>query len=56
MNKIVLIVKREYLTRVRKRAFIIMTLIGPLLFAAFLIIPAWLATVEDKDGKIVAVI
>ncbi|UCH14560.1 MAG: ABC transporter permease [Bacteroidales bacterium] len=56
MNKIVLIVKREYLTRVRKKAFIIMTLIGPILFAAFLIIPAWLATVEDKEEKIIAVI
>lgn len=56
MNKIAIIIKREYLTRVRKRAFIIMTLIGPILFAAFLIIPAWLATVEDKEEKIIAVI
>ena len=52
MNKIAIIVKREYITRVRKRAFIIMTLIGPILFAAFLIIPAWLATLEDKEEKI----
>ncbi len=56
MNKIGIIIRREYITRVRKRAFIIMTLIGPVLFAAFLIIPAWLATLEDKEEKIIAVI
>ncbi len=56
MNKTALIIKREYITRVRKRAFIIMTIIGPLLFAAFLVIPAWLATLEEKEEKIIAVI
>src|SRR5580692_5840872 len=31
MNKIFLIIKREYWTRVRKKSFIIMTILGPLL-------------------------
>jgi ABC-2 type transport system permease protein len=31
MNKIWLIVKREYLTRVKKKSFILMTILGPLL-------------------------
>lgn len=56
MNKTALIIKREYITRVRKRAFIIMTIIGPVMFAAFLVIPAWLATLEEKEEKIIAVI
>jgi ABC-2 type transport system permease protein len=56
MHKIGIIIKREYLTRVRKRAFIIMTLLGPFIFAAFMIIPAWLATVEDKEVKTIAVV
>lgn len=47
MHKIWLIIQREYSTRVRKKSFIIMTLITPLLFAAFMIVPAWLATVSD---------
>lgn len=55
MNKIPLIIKREYLSRVRKRSFIIMTILGPLLFATFLIIPAWLSQVEDTGEKIIAV-
>ena len=43
MNKIGLIIKREYVTRVRKRSFIIMTFLGPLLMAAIYIIPIMLA-------------
>ena len=43
MNKIGLIIKREYFTRVKKRSFIIMTFLGPLLIAAVYIIPILLA-------------
>ncbi len=32
-----------------------MTLLGPFIFAAFMIVPAWLATVEDKEVKVIAV-
>jgi ABC-2 type transport system permease protein len=39
MNKISLIIKREYLSRVKKKSFIIMTLLGPLLMAGIFIIP-----------------
>lgn len=56
MNKIGLIVWREYLTRVRKKSFIIMTLIGPVLFAALIVLPGWFATMEDKDLREIAVV
>jgi ABC-2 type transport system permease protein len=46
MSKISLIIQREYITRVRKRSFIIMSVLGPLIFAAMMIIPAWLSQVE----------
>jgi len=36
MNKISLIIRREYLTRVRKRTFIISTLLFPLLYMGFI--------------------
>lgn len=55
MNKIILIIKREYLTRVKKTSFLVMTLVGPLLMAALMIVPAWLA-LKDKDVQIVEVI
>ena len=56
MNKIFLIIKREFLTRVRKRTFIVMTILGPILMAALFIGPAWLAQMEDTQVKKIAVI
>ena len=56
MSKISLIIEREYLTRVRKKSFIIMSILGPILFAAMMVIPAWLASLEDDETKIIAVI
>jgi ABC-2 type transport system permease protein len=56
MNKIGLIIRREYITRVRKRSFIIMTILGPVLFAALIVLPAWLSGVEDKGIKEIAVV
>lgn len=35
MNKILLIIQREYLSRVKKKSFIIMTLLAPLIVAGF---------------------
>jgi ABC-2 type transport system permease protein len=52
MHKIWLIIQREYLTRVRKKSFIIMTFLTPLLLAAFMVIPAWLATFSDSDDVV----
>lgn len=56
MNKIWIIIKREYLTRVKKRTFIIMTILGPILMAGLFIGPAWLAQMEDNEVKTIAVI
>jgi ABC-2 type transport system permease protein len=43
MKKILLIIQREYLTRVRKKSFIVMTLLGPVLMAALVVLPVYLA-------------
>jgi ABC-2 type transport system permease protein len=56
MSKTGLIIQREYLTRVRKKSFIIMTILGPLLFAGMIILPAWFATFEDKGVREIAVV
>ena len=55
MNKTWLIVKREFSTRVRKRSFIIMTILGPVLSAAIFILPAYLATLP-KDYRTILVL
>lgn len=56
MNKIILILKREYLTRVKKKSFIIMTFLGPLLMAALMIVPIVLATMQNIGEKNIAVL
>lgn len=56
MNKISVIIKREYFTRVRKKSFIIMTLLAPLLMAALFIVPTFLMMNDDKDFKKIAVL
>lgn len=37
MNKIWLIIKREYLTKVKKKSFLVMTVLGPLIFGGIII-------------------
>lgn len=49
MSKIRLIIEREYLTRVRKKSFIIMSILGPLLIAALYIIPIALSMMDNKE-------
>jgi ABC-2 type transport system permease protein len=39
MNKIKLIIAREYLTRVKKKSFIIITLLAPVLMASLFVVP-----------------
>ncbi len=56
MNKISIIIQREYVTRVRKKSFIIMTLLTPLLMAMIFVIPALVMSNDDKDFKKIAVI
>lgn len=48
MNKILLIIQREYLTKVKKRSFIIMTILGPILMASTIIVPIYLSTKQDE--------
>jgi ABC-2 type transport system permease protein len=55
MNKSILILKREYLTRVKKKSFIIMTLLVPLFMAALTILPTYLAMMDDKEERTIAV-
>ena len=56
MSKISLIIRREYLTRIRKKSFIIMSILGPFIFAAYILIPMYLTSLEDTEEKTVVVI
>jgi ABC-2 type transport system permease protein len=52
MNKIFLIIKREYLSRVKKKSFILMTILGPILLAGIMITPIYLALKKTEKQKI----
>ncbi len=56
MNKILLILQREYITRVKKKSFILMTLLGPILMAGIAIVPILIAKYsDDKINKIMVI-
>jgi ABC-2 type transport system permease protein len=55
MGKIGLIIKREFLSRVKKKSFIIMTLLGPIIMGAVMIIPIWMASVTTSVKTILVI-
>ncbi|MFC2107407.1 ABC transporter permease [Bacteroidota bacterium] len=56
MHKIMLIIRREYLSRVKKRSFIIMTFLGPILMATVFILPIILSQMSEDANKNVLVL
>lgn len=56
MHKTLLIIRREYLSRVKKKSFIIITLLIPVLVAAFIGLEVFLATGGNKETQHIAVI
>jgi ABC-2 type transport system permease protein len=56
MNKILLIIQREYLSRVRKKSFIVMTILGPILMASLMIAPILISKYSQDEGYIVKVV
>jgi len=56
MNTLGLVIQREYVTRVRKKSFIILTILMPLLMVALSLVPFWLSTLNDGEVKNIAVI
>src|SRR5690554_5317374 len=56
MNRLGLVIQREYITRVRKKSFIILTLLMPVLMVTLSLVPLWLSTLNDGSEKRVAVI
>ena len=55
-NKIWIVAQREYATRVKKRSFIILTILMPFLMAAMIFVPLLLSVIGDSGRKTGAVI
>lgn len=56
MNKIKLIIAREYLTRVKKKSFIIMTILGPVLFAMLTLMPILIQKFSEKESNTILIV
>ena len=56
MGKLSLIVKREYLAKVRNRAFIIMTFLSPILLVGMIVLIAYLTKINDSEKRIISVL
>src|SRR5690606_15205464 len=55
MNKTNLIIQREYLTRVRKKSFIIMTFLGPVLIAGLMSLGIYLGMSDSSVYNVLVV-
>lgn len=55
MGKTGIIIAREYLTRVRKKSFILMTFLGPLLIAGAMALIVYLGLQDDRTYKILVI-
>ena len=55
MNKIKLIIWREFITRVRKPSFLIMTLLAPVLIAAGVTVMVYLGLQDSDDHRVLVV-
>lgn len=51
-----LIISQEYRNRVAKKSFLLLTLLTPILFAALIIVPIKLATLDGDNDKMIAVV
>ena len=52
MNKTLLIIKREFLVRVKKKSFVIMTLLAPILMASLIIVPVLISEADQQKRLI----
>lgn len=55
MNRVGLVVQREFSTRIKKRSFLVLTILMPFIFAALVFVPMWLSSFNDDEQKQVAV-
>jgi len=55
MRNLQLIIKREYLARVRNKTFVVMTFLSPIIMVAMIMLIAYLTSLNNDEEKIVGV-
>ncbi len=56
MNHLPLIIKREYLSKVKNKSFIVMTILSPLIMIAFITVVAYLTQLNSDAVRVVSVL
>ena len=56
MNHLPLIIKREYLTRVKNKSFIIMTFLSPMIIIALIAVVAYLSQINNDKVRLISVL
>ncbi|HEV7842491.1 MAG TPA: ABC transporter permease, partial [Pyrinomonadaceae bacterium] len=56
MNKLLAIIKREYVQRVRSRMFLVWTILGPLMLVFFSVVPALVFGIKAGEATRIAVV
>ncbi|MCK5440888.1 MAG: ABC transporter permease [Maribacter sp.] len=55
MNKLPLIIRREYLAKVRNKSFVVMTFLSPILMVGMVVLIAYLTKINDNEKRIIGV-
>lgn len=55
MSRIGIIIQREYLSRVRKKSFVIMTFLGPILFIGIMAAGVWVSQVDQTQHHVLVI-
>ncbi|MGZ2370133.1 ABC transporter permease [Ancylomarina sp. YFZ004] len=56
MNKILIIIQREYLSRVKKKSFLLLTFLTPILIAGIYAFMIWMMMKDDTEKRTIGVI
>lgn len=56
MNHLPLIIRREYLTKVRNKAFIVMTFLSPLVMIGLIAVVAYLSQINNNEDRTISVL
>lgn len=56
IDKLRLIIKREYLAKVRNKSFIVMTILSPILIVGMIVLIAFLIDINDNEKRVISVL
>ena len=55
MGKLSLIIKREYLAKVRNKSFVVMTFLSPVLMVGMVVLIVYLTKINDNEIRTIGV-